>query len=291
MRILFTGATGYLGRNLLSAILARGHECICLKRPSSDISVLGKMAEQVMFIDIGPSLLKNNSELPHIDIVFHLAANYGRTGESLAEVASANLLLSIKLLEAVSLAGAKTFIYTSTTIDRFTNAYSLSKLQAVEWGRFIEQRGLLRFVEIALEHFYGPGDSQTKFTSYIFDAATNNKSELELSPGNQCRDFIYIDDVVRALVTIAEHEHQSIGQGTRWDVGSGQGILLKDFVMLVCQIAGAQTKLNFGALPYRNNETMYSVADIAPLKRLGWEPLTSLNHGVLECVNFLLNKI
>ena len=60
------------------------------------------------------------------------------------------------------------------------------------------------FINMRLEHFYGPGDADSKFTAHVMNSCLRNVPELKLTLGEQRRDFFYIEDVVSAYLIILE---------------------------------------------------------------------------------------
>ena len=131
-----------------------------------------------------------------------------------------------------------------------------------------------------LEHFYGPGDNDSKFTSYVINSCIENIPKLELTLGEQKRDFIYIDDVISAYLILLEKMDTFSDEFNEFDVGSGETISIKDFVKIVHQLTQSQSFLDFGAVPYRKGEVMLSEINIEPLARLGWECKTNLEQGL-----------
>jgi nucleoside-diphosphate-sugar epimerase len=105
-----------------------------------------------------------------------------------------------------------------------------------------------------------------------------------LTPGLQKRDFIYIDDVVSAYLVLLEKAQQMKDAYMEFDVGSGQAVSIREFVETVHQLTNSRTKLRFGAVEYRKNETMESNANTAALRALGWQSATDLETGLLACI-------
>ncbi|MHB0995552.1 MAG: NAD-dependent epimerase/dehydratase family protein, partial [Elusimicrobiales bacterium] len=104
---------------------------------------------------------------------------------------------------------------------------------------------------------------------------------MDLTPGGQRRDFVYIDDTVEALSAIISHEMRSAKKYVSYEVGSGQPVSIREFVETIKRLTGNDsTRLNFGALPYRENEVMESKADLALVKSLGWLPKVPLAEGL-----------
>ena len=184
------------------------------------------------------------------------------------------------IMDATKAAGVGIFINSDTILDKYVNLYSLSKSQLLEWGKFFCTHNKMFFVNMRLEHFYGPEDADSKFTTHVINSCLRNVPELKLTFGEQKRDFIYIDDVVSAYLIILEKLGQFPDFFNEFHVGSGAEVSIRDFVEKVHHITGSQTQLAFGSLPYRKGEVMSSHANIEPLAELGWSCKTNLDHGL-----------
>ena len=115
----------------------------------------------------------------------------------------------------------------------------------------------------------------------IFHKLMRGEPSIDLTPGDQKRHFIYIDDVVRAFCCILDKLDNLPPGFSSFEVSTEQSISIREFVLLATSIIGnASTQLNFGAIPYRANELMDSRTDISALKALGWRPEVSLEKGI-----------
>lgn len=103
---------------------------------------------------------------------------------------------------------------------------------------------------------------------------------MQLTKGEQKRDFIYIDDVVNAYRLLIRQEYNSLKHFQEYGIGRGIPIAVRTFVELVHKITKPTTRLNFGALPYRENEIMVSYANTEMLDQLGWKADVSANDGI-----------
>lgn len=114
----------------------------------------------------------------------------------------------------------------------------------------------------------------------------SNVSPLEFTDGWQCRDFIYIEDVIEAYMIIFKHlsEMENI-YFKDIDVGSGRAIPIRELVKLSKQLTKSSSEITFGSLPYRNNEVMFSCADISFLLKEGWRPTVKLQEGINKIIN------
>lgn len=284
-RILITGITGFLGSHLAKACLASGYQVIALKRRDSSLSRIESIVREVTLYDTDKlDISKLFAEQPGIDAVIHTATCYGRNGESINQIFESNTAFPLRLLEAASQAGVRTFINTDTILDKYLNLYSMTKNQFLEWGRFFAMRSRIHFSNVRLEHFYGPNDDESKFTSFIIKNCLENAPELKLTLGEQKRDFIYIDDVVAAYMLLIEKLGTFSDHYVEFDVGSGNAISIRDFVETVQRMTHSHTKAIFGALPYREGEVMLSHANVAPLQQLGWNCQTSLEQGLVRVI-------
>lgn len=278
--VLLTGGTGFLGSNLLMKLVDRGYRLLLLARPHSDLTRLKGVLDRIVIHRIGQCDLDEILGSEKIDIIIHCATDYGRSQKAPTDLLEVNLMLPLSLLQMGIKHRVPCFINTDTILDKRVNFYSLSKNQMKEWLKVFS--GEITSINVALEHFYGPGDDHSKFVTNVIHRIVDNEAEIDLTPGRQKRDFIYIDDVVDAFLCIIEH-CGTLGKGYHpLEIGSGESIEIREFVTLVKTLAGNEhTHLNFGALDYRKNEVMDSEVDLSAIHRLGcWQPRFSLEEGL-----------
>ncbi len=277
--ILITGATGFLGSHVLGALLRSGRDVIVLKRSFSHTGRIRDLIPLVRTYDIDRAGCEAVFSENSIDTVIHCATNYGRRQDNPFSVIQANLMLPLQLLYAGRQHGIKTFINTDTVLDKRINYYSLSKSHFADWLRMMSSH--MKCVTLSLEHFYGPGDDRTKFVTSMVRQLLEGVPRIDLTKGGQKRDFIHVDDVVGAFLTVLENMETISSGYHKMEVGSGNTITIRDFVEKLKVMTGnTATELNFGALEYRENEVMESHVDIAGICGLGWQPKISLDDGL-----------
>lgn len=285
-KILLTGATGYLGSHLLKGLLDKtDYEIVVLKRSFSNIKKIDAFlnSSKVTSYDIDKIDLEQVFKENKIETIIHCATNYGREDKNKENIEEANLNFPLKLLDFAIQYKVENFINTDTVIDKNVNDYSITKKQFLE--KLIEKQNEIKCVNMALEHFYGEGDNITKFPTFLAEKFLNNAEEINLTKGEQKRYFIYIDDVVDSYLTVLYNIKKLQNQYTEFEVSSQETITIKDFVLLLKELTGnTVTKLNFGAVPYRENELMESKSDISKLLELGWSPKVSLKEGLKKLV-------
>lgn len=286
MKVLFTGATGFFGSHAARALLAAGHEVYAYYRKETDFWRLAKERSAIRWFNLTSDSLNAPFSCGRApDAVIHAAACYGRDGESSSAVASVNTLFPIQLMEAAAQSGCGLFLNIDTYFHKehkdfnYVTNYSLSKKHLVEWAQTLAPRAGIRVANLKLEHLFGPDDHTAKFAMSIASACVRSVPEIQLTPGAQVRDFIFISDAVSAIQVILKKADPSPGFESH-EVGSGQGKSVREFVAYVKHAAASTTRLNFGALPYRQGEIMHSVANNTSLTTLGWEISVPWERGV-----------
>lgn len=280
--ILLTGATGFLGSYLLNALISLNFNVIVIKRSTSNMSRIMHLDGRYKSYNIDIVHLEQAFEDQQIDCVIHTACNYGRNGESILSIVDSNLNLGIKLLDTCLKFKTESFINTDTLLPKNLNIYTLSKKQFVEYLSYHSNK--LRVINLKLEHIYGPKDDETKFLPWLISQFNRNVSEIKLTKGEQKRDFIYIDDVVAAYITVVK-ALSSFSNYTELDVGTGELVPLNYFIQYLkecyeCNFGSITSKLVFGAIPYRDGELMSVKVDNQGLLALGWRPTVHYKNGI-----------
>ncbi|WP_290746249.1 NAD(P)-dependent oxidoreductase [Haliea sp.] len=292
MNILLTGASGFLGSALALHWLKAGHQVALLLRPGSQLHRLSgldpsfNIGRYTTDAEVYAFIKKTQPE-----IVVHTACSYGRQGETNLQVFDTNLRFGVVITQALQQSTLPvTFINTGSALAPEVSVYALSKHQFAGWGRMLplQSGGQLKFVNVLLQHMYGPNDDASKFTTHVLNACQRNDPLLKLTAGEQARDLIYIDDVVHAYDTLLKKRHQ-LDATQDIDVGSGVATTIREFVETAHRLTASQTELHFGALPYRPNEVMHCQANTDRIRQLGWQPAFDLEAGLQKTIELEFN--
>jgi CDP-paratose synthetase len=289
MKLLLTGATGFLGSALARRWISAGHDVHVLVRPKSTHARLATLSGRITtHVSTSSDDAAKILETVDPEAVVHTACVYGRANETPQQILETNVVLGLSLLQAL-LNGRRcvTFLNAGSVLEPGVSLYALSKRQFSEWGSRLANDApqLLQFVELRMQHMYGPGDDISKFPTWVMHACHDGVPELRLTTGGQERDFIHIDDVVAAYDAVLGNA----GRLSAFDVieiGSGEAPKLRSFVELIHRLTNAKTQLVFGAVPYRESEAMRCVADTRRLRELGWRP----KHGLVSGLQDTLSK-
>lgn len=284
MRVLVTGATGFVGKHLLDQLLVDGHEVIGLHRRQTEcntMSLLARKGAVWQHIDQAEALFTQHQ----FDCVVHLATSYGRN-QSDAEVRQSNVDLPIALLEKYARSGGKLFLNADTYYCKggveypALHTYSKSKNTFRQLGLSATKNTSCRFLTVRFEHIYGPKDSEEKFVSFLLSQFVQNKELVELTGCEQVRDFIFVSDVCEALIALMKNHEQLAASIEEVEVGTGRGTKLADFIEMLAERTETKTKRVYGALSKRNGEIEHSLADLSWAPSIGWSPKVNVAQGI-----------
>ncbi|MHB0997488.1 MAG: NAD-dependent epimerase/dehydratase family protein, partial [Elusimicrobiales bacterium] len=164
-KILLTGGNGFLGSNLLRKLVALDFQVLITVRDSSDLSRIEDLKGRVRLLPLERTDFSEIFRAEKIGAVVHCATDYGRKQTSPLSILEANLLLPLRLLQLGSENGLPCFINTDTILDKGVSHYSLSKAQFKDWLKLYSDK--MACVNVALEHFYGPYDDESKFSAWV----------------------------------------------------------------------------------------------------------------------------
>lgn len=289
--ILLTGATGFLGSHILRRLINDNYNVVILVRETSDNWRIKDFNGFSIFV-LNPtgSNIENVFDLYKIDMIIHLATEYGRN-LPYSSIIESNVIFPIKLIEFGIKNKVQLFVNTDSYFGKFKNHSYLA--QYVESKQIINNytKSLLdiKVINLRLEHIYGEYDSDNKFITGVMNKMLSNENVIELTEGLQKRDFIYVKDVVDAYLIIINNQHL-INNFTEFEVGTGNSITVKEFVMKMQIACGSKSELLFGALDTRANEIQDSKADSTKLISLGWRPKFVPETALKKIINIVKDK-
>ncbi|MBN8837274.1 MAG: NAD-dependent epimerase/dehydratase family protein [Sphingobacteriia bacterium] len=294
--VLLTGATGFLGYYIARQLSDSNYKTIALVRNSSDISHLAKLSniEFILFNEENvKSIYKKNK---NIKAIIHAATTYGKQ-QNYCEVQKVNFFLPSFLLHSAIEHKVNYFINCDSFFTDYYQSYknlefyTLSKHQFRQWGEKVASNSRVKFVNLKIFHMYGARDREDKFIPSIIRQLSEQKDNvLNLTNGEQIRDFIYVEDVARIIKLLILHEEQVSYGFNNIDVGTGIATSIKNLVMKLACNTNTSTILNFGAIQQRQGEIMYAVASKNEYSFLKDIIFTNLDEGLLKTINHFLNQ-
>ena len=300
MRFLITGAAGFLGAPLANSLVAENHSVVGL----DDLST-GDPKQLVDAVHLERGDINDRpklwSMLQGVDCVYHLAARV-IVPESVLyprEYNTVNVGGTVTLMEAMRDVGVRRVIFISSgTIYgnqrlqpvRESNRpnprspYAVSKLAAEYYIRTIGELWGIETVCLRVFNAYGPGQrlplTNAPVIPYCLRQALDNGTIVIHGRGEQTRDYVYIDDVVEAMVAAS-----SVPDINRMiiNVGSGKETSINDLVKKVMEITGAKPEIVTNQSHDSGPSRMRADLAIAK-KKLNFSPKYNLEQGILKTI-------
>jgi UDP-glucose 4-epimerase len=298
MRILITGGAGFLGSALASRLVSldAGHTVLVL----DDLSAGDprRLDPKVLFTrgDV-KDVPKLWTMLQGVDCVYHLAARV-RVPESIyypGDYNDCNVGGTVALMEAVRDTGVKRVVFASSaalygeqatqpiTESQAPNPdspYGVSKLAAEYYVSTLGALNGIETVSLRIFNAYGPGQelppSYPPIIPHLLKQALTGGSLVIFGDGNQTRDFVYVDDVVDAL--IAASTAREVNRAVI-NIGSGQEIAINDLAGRIARVTGRRANVLYNRTQAWGISRL--VANVTLAQRLlGWRPRTDLNQGL-----------
>ena len=300
--ILITGARGFIGTALVDRLRGAGNSIFCQSRSFHKDELDVKWIKHDLVNDSWDCL-----SLPEIDVIYHLAgqtSTYNARQNPITDL-SANVLALLNLLEHfrkqkvppfVVLAGTATEVGLTDQLpinerlpDQPITFYDISKLTAEMYLKQYVREGFSNGCSLRLANVFGrsqPGQQRDRcILDKIFSRAVLGKNITVYGDGNYLRDYIFIDDVISALVLAPNHTEQTNGRA--FCIGSGQGIAIKEAFLRVTSMVEKVTGIhvnhdyvpppaNLSDIEYRN----VVIDSTAFRQATGWVPKYDFDAGL-----------
>ena len=297
-RVLVTGAHGFIGSHLTRALLADGCEVGILARETSDLSRIRDLTGRISTHtgDLrDPASVQRAVEEARPGAIVHLATYYAveHRPEEVGVMMDTNVKGTIALLEASRDRGISLFLNMSTCAvyrekevlleetDPVSpqNLYALTKLQAEDACRFYSDRMGVPAATLRLFPPYGPADNERRLIPYVIRSLLAGR-DVQLTTGTQRWDFVFVDDVVAALLAALREPEKAASAGTM-NMATGDPRSIRELVIRLHEMMGSKGDLLWGAIPHRKNEVWYNSGSPAKIRSvLGWEPRYTLDEGL-----------
>ena len=310
MKILVTGAAGFIGSNLVDRLLAEDHKVTGFDNLSSgQEQFLEKALKDDKFDFIKGDLLDKNfikDSLKDIDFVFHLAANADvRFGlEHPYKDLEQNTIATFNLLEAMNAIGCKNIAFSSTG-----SIYGESSvIPTPEDAPFPIQTSLYGASKLACEGLISAYCEGYEFKSWIFrfvsilgerythghvfdfyKKLSQDPSKLEvLGDGKQQKSYLYIQDCIDAMLICINKSKEKINL---FNIGHNEYCQVNDSIGWICKNLNLNPKLQYsGGKRGWIGDNPFIHLDNSKLKSLGWKPKLSINEGISKTVDYLSNN-
>ena len=298
MTIVVAGSTGLVGSAIMRELKKRGESVIGINR-----SVVDLLDREATFEFISAA---------QPDLVIDAAAIVGGIGANNSfpvDFLSKNLQIQNNLMDASHAADVERFVFLGSSciyprdchqpikeeylltgpLEQTNSAYAVAKIAGIELVKSYRKQFNRRWISLMPTNMYGPNDNFDLKTSHVLPAFINRfvsaqkfgeKSVTVWGSGKPRREFLHSDDLALATLIAAEkydsNEHLNVGTGT--------DVTIAELADLVAKTAGFHGEILWDTS--KPDGTPRKVLDISNIKKIGWEPVVSLNEGIASTIEW-----
>ena len=293
MKVLISGATGSIGKELTVALCKAGHAVAIVVRDhhkAKSIYFTADAVRSVVIITIGTPNWDEEVAAFSPEVVIHLASLLTSKDDMdiIPSLIESNITFGAQLLQALKPTNFKLFINTGTFAEYAYGGgeinpsylYAASKTAFHSIIKYYQELSDFKVFNVIPYTVYGQADSQPKIIDIIYKSFFEKKP-VSMSGGMQVLDFVHIDDVVAFYCMLVDKYVTSKERWNDFHLGTGTGNTLRAVSKLMAAKLQLSENINWGVLPYRARDTMHAVAPIAKMtNRFGWSPVIDLETGI-----------
>lgn len=298
MNVVVTGSSGFLGRYLCDVLVKAGHKiwgvdlADCLGRTWPMMSM-----DVTRYVD-APDWL-DSFAMEQVDVIYHLAASpWQKTldGERIRNhaVGALGVCMLAERTKARVVLASSAQVYGAPDVSPQQETHIPRPFEGYGWSKYLAEVVVQNFCNwrrmdysiCRFSNLYGPnqpvGRAITDLTLKFRRAVRDDVDHVELyGTGNETRDWVYVDDVVAALMKLGRVKGSRI-----FNVGTGRPVAMKDLARMIADRTGYEGAIAFGGkegLRDSKGEEPRAL-DITRLAELGWSPAVALEDGLTRTV-------
>jgi UDP-glucose 4-epimerase len=301
MRILVTGAAGFIASHVAEAFVAQGHEVLVVDNLSTGRRENLPAGARFVEMDlVSPGLAKTVADF-RPEIVDHHAAHADvrQSVDDPAHDARVNVVGMLSLIAAAAAAGTRKFLFASsggaiygdpdvvpcdeTHPERPVSPYGASKKAGEVYLETMSRVHGLDYTILRYPNVYGPRQhpytEEGQVVAIFSRLMLAGRTPTIFGTGEQERDFVYVGDIVDANLRALE-----AGSGGTFNIGTGEGLTVNDLYRRLKDLTGYQGEVKYA--PARPGEVFRISLDASRAREtLGWQPRTGLDEGLRATVD------
>ena len=303
-RVLVTGAAGFIGANLVRALLTGGAHVTGLVRPGGAMWRLAEVEDELDLLDadaLVPGALDEAVARARPELAVHLAFTGGHptSPSERLEQLEVSVLGTARLVEALATAGCSRLVHVGSSLEYGPKsermreddllapvvprgaAKAAATLVCLAWSRAVG------IPAVVLRSFavYGPWEDESRLVPTALRASLAGK-DLPLTEAGIARDFVYVGDVVDAILRGLTAPATAAGQVV--NIGSGVQTTIEELVATVGRVVGRDVRTLTGAYATQPHDASTWAADVERAREvLDWAPSIGLEEGLRRTLSWL----
>ncbi|MFW5879599.1 MAG: NAD-dependent epimerase/dehydratase family protein [bacterium] len=290
MKILITGATGFVGSNLVLELMNKKYDVNIVVRNIAKAKKILKGIKDNSIISLEDNKWKDKVKNLNPEIAIHLASHLTSNddSESIKKLLSANLVFGTHILDALASGDLKYFVNIGTFAEYCNDdgklsssyLYSATKTAYRAIIDYYYKKTKFKWINVIPYTIYGGKDSHQKVVDYII-SSINSQKAIKMTKGEQVLDFIHINDVVNFFILLIRNINKINNGYTEYYLGTGTGTSIRKVSEIVEKAFCKKTNITWGALPYRENDIMKAIAPIEKNEKyFEWNCKIDINKGI-----------
>lgn len=305
-KIIITGGAGFIGSHVVDKYIEYGHEVVVIDNLSTGKEENINPRARFYNIDIRDREIETIFKKERPEIVNHHAAQMDvrRSTENPVFDAEVNILGTINLLENSIKYGVKRFIFASSGGAVYgeqrdfpakedhpnfpLSPYGISKLAGEKYLHYYSETYGLSYISLRYSNVYGPRqnpEGEAGVVAIFIGRILRGNEPIINGDGEQTRDYIYVDDIVKANIKATEGKVKG-----PFNIGTGIETSVNTLLSQLIEITGVNMKGIHG--PPKKGEQRRSVLYCAKARRLlGWEPEVGLEEGLRRTILYFRKSL
>lgn len=303
MKILVTGGAGFIGSNIVDALVEQRHEVAIIDNMSTGLKE--NINPQARFYEADTTskqAIEEIFEKEKPEAVYHLAAqiNVRHSTEDPVKDIRTNVIGTVDLLLASEKYTVRKFIFSSTggaiygddaerptketAEEKPISPYGMDKLSAERFLEYFKNRGDIQTVALRYSNVYGPRQNphgEAGVIAIFAPRMLKNEPVEVWGDGEQTRDYVYVGDVVRANLEALKFN----GSGT-YNIGTGVETSVNRLAEMLIQATGIKSEIKHIA-PKEGEQRASSLDSQKIYQDFGWKPEVNLEEGIKKTIEWL----